>query len=420
MIDLRNRFNLSGKDFNVVIGLVALPLVLSVLLLVLVFRPSPGDDQLLSDINKYPLLGSHTITKEEFLKAVETVQTITTTETSNQYGEISVDSLKYNSAIPPNSQGIDTMLYKIASYYYNSTLDTNIPADQIDPLFLLATTNLELGSYNESNYSFSPVIPTEYAKRITADDVKTFGIGNLVNDAGYWRGQSPSYLGPFQMSPYWGMEHPIKPSDLKSNEETRIAAAWGTKPLPVYLVNYPIESGYLNSGDRFNWADECNRVSGDLNYFYGRYLKASSSKTGDEEIATKYQLMCLQYMAINAGDYLVMNTADTDNMDLVYNEWGPGINIRRYAHDVGSQKSVDYINTKVKADLQSARAGNSSPSIILNTDSALKYVSDLESQGVIHSDELKPTDTSYHKEKAAGPIKIIYAYLMLSSLYSGN
>jgi hypothetical protein len=410
--------SLNTRDRNILIIFVVFPLVLSLVLLVLVFRPSSEDSAIIQELNNNQIAETRVVTQSEYLKDLKVVQDIKTSQNTQQY-DSPVTDLKYNSDISAQEQAMNNKLYQVTAAYYNAQSDPDIPPNYIDPIFLMAISNVELGGVNDPNLMFAPAIPTNYVQSINPNMIQSFGIGDTLNYASYWTQQSYDSLGPFQMSGTYGVPYAVKPGALKSNESTRVVAAWGQRLLPIYVVNKGITNGTANTGDRFNWVDCCNRVSGTIDFYYKTLLNNNAaSKSGDEAIDNRYAFMALEAEAHNSGWAVVYNGDTTAVTGSNAWPWGPAINCREYAHELGAQGVISYLTTQAKAKLQSAKPNV--PDLTIGNDTALEYLKYLESQNLINPSVLPTIAGTYNTLHAEYPIKVLYCYIMLSLLYSGN
>lgn len=328
---------------------------------------------------------------------------------------------------------INTQLYQVVEKYYTPSNFASSPyKEYIDPLYIMAVSNVEFGEDTSPNTLLAPAIPTRKGVIATKENILTFGIQDYLKYPNLLANDRDGYRGPLQMY-VTGLADGIVPGDLVGNEYTRVLSApdsLGKKAELSYLqylegsgVSSTIDGMRLENkpasyGDRFNYGDSVNRLSQYIKECWNLYDKNSSiSKSGEYAMDTKYAFMAMSAIGHNSspGMYYVgdAKTLGSQHYWWPFSTFGDA---RKYCHYLGSERSVAYIkdlaynNIKTHKDLE--------PIFRLTRTQGYDLAMTLVEKGLIPSGLWKRTCWN-HEEKVGYPIQVLYNYFLLEAIYEG-
>jgi hypothetical protein len=291
--------------------------------------------------------------------------------------------------------------YEIANTYMKAA--TNLHEWQRDPLILLAMSRVELGVVSDINRMYSAAIPTVGIDLFWPEMVDEYGSHQTMYNDAYWRRISYSsamHQGPLQMGVNYGVSVAAVPRDLVGNEYNHLLTQH-------YRHRYNVPTSWFtadsrNSGDRYNWADACNRTAGVFNYWARFY----------NDFDNIYEYIALAGMAHNVGGSLFTSRPTT----VVTQNFFPWVNVgaaRDFAKQVASPEIVMFIRETVNEDIENWRAGRQRQpnigrghswgySVIINSGLVDRNLFTLKGDYMVR--------LSY-------PVKLIYYYELMRELY---
>lgn len=327
---------------------------------------------------------------------------------------------------------INTILYQIVDKYFNpSNFGDVFYRDYIDPLYLMAVSNVEFGYATSPDVLLAPAIPTNKGVKVTKENLLTFGIVDYLEYPSVLRIDRDGYRGPLQMYAT-GMSKGIIPEDLVGSEYTRLLAAddCQAKKEELALAQYVEGSGTSSTldgmrlanqpgqyGDRFNYSDAVNRLSGNIKNCWDMYIRTESiDKYYEHAIDNKYSFMAMTAIGHNSspGIYYI---GDNKTLGSQHYWWPFGSfgQAREYCHYLGQEECVEYIRNLARTNL----SRNSLSSIFkLSRIQGYNIAQDLVAKGYIPEGLWKRTCWN-HEEKIGYPIQVLYNYFILEAIYEG-
>lgn len=343
--------------------------------------------------------------------------------------------IKFNKRYSEEFISINTLLYQLAQRYFSKQtfMDTDY-SSYIDPLYIMAVSNVEFGSNTSPDVLLAPAIPTSKGVKVTKDNILTFGYSDYLDYPEVLASDRDEYRGPLQMY-VTGLTEAIKPSDLLSCEWIQLqnAAPSQTKALEQANPQYVEGSGASASvdgmflankagkyGDRWNYGDAMNRLAGYIHSNWVRYQNNSKAqKDGNKRIDNAYSWMAMTAIGHNAspGIYYL---GDDVNIGNTYAWWpfGPYSNAREYAHYLGTDEVVAYIQNKASEAIDSY-SGGGNLKFRLTRQEGFAIAEEMKDMGFI-PEGLWKNNSWNNEEKVAYPIQVLYNYLLLDLIYSGK
>lgn len=344
--------------------------------------------------------------------------------------------IKFNKCYSKEFKDTNILLYQIVERYFTPINFEGMECDKyIDPLYIMAISNVEFGSLTTPNVLLAPAVPTARGVKVTKDNLMNFGYKEYMKYPAVLSMDRDGYRGPLQMY-VTGLGKGIKPEDLVGSEymllltvedcDAKLAELNKLKyvegsGIPSRLDGMTLKNRADNYGDRFNYADAVNRLSGFIKDNWSMYYSKSDSlinKEDEQSIDTKFAWMAMTSIGHNASPGIYyMN--DKSNISQYY--WWPYNSfgdVRKYCHQLGQKECTDYIKQKAREALSLARRGGGLK-FILTRQEGMSIANDLVNGGYIDDNLWKCTIWN-HQEKIAYPIQVLYNYFVLDEIYSGN
>lgn len=426
LVDRLLRSNNSYKR-NSLLGpilIIAIPTVVLLSLLVMLFRGVNGEEK---DIQLDAFMNntaSFSTSRDDFRKIRAEQEALIANQTVNKVKDYTgvTANVTFNPAVTPSAKAFNLRVYQAAARYFNKDTVKNIPGEWADPLIYLALTNVEYGSSNDPEKSFSAALPTRFMTKVTPDMVDTYGIKEVLEEGKYFDGYKPFYKhqGPLQMSLKYGVNQAMIPGDLKGTERTRSIKTLrdiypSNDPKNLY-VSFPYNG--KATGDRFNWPDAVNRAAGFHDYNYGLYLKNSTAtKTGDYAITNRYSYIALMALSHNTGES-VLTQPDKFKAGI----WSSIKEARRYANALGRGDVVSLITKEVESNLKTYRDNPKSRTLLMTPGSSFtkELTAYVESRNYVADGYDSGNGQSDHSAHKLYPVRVLYAYIMMEKLYQGG
>lgn len=338
------------------------------------------------------------------------------------------------SRFTPDYIEVNKTLYNLVDRYFNKSNFADTPyASYIDPLYVMAISNVEFGFTTTPNKLLAPAVPTNKGIQVTKENILTYGFKDYLEKPNILATDRDGYRGPLQMY-VTGLSTGIVQSDLVGSEYTRLLEAEDSTGKRAEMANLQYVEGsgratsvdgmYLrnssgNYGDRFNYADSVNRLSQNIKDNWKFYYDSSSkiSKSGEYSIDNKYSFMSVSAIGHNSTPG-IFYVADVNNLGSQYYWWPFGCfgDSRKYAHYLGSEECINYIKSIVKDNLNSGK--NLDDVFSIDRIKGYNIAKELVNKGYIPSG-LWTVNSWNNQEKIAYPIQVLYNYFMLQGIYFG-
>lgn len=307
---------------------------------------------------------------------------------NNSTGQV----IRVSKDTPEIVQELNNEVYKVTAEYFNSNMCSNIPADYIDPLMIMAMCNVESGVWNDFNILYTAALPLRVMDTVSVSDIREYGLEEIMQTKEYFKIALPYYKhqGPLQIGINYGVYQAVNKSNLRGNENIyNLSSIYPSINKSEFMTTQP------NAGDRFNYADSVNRSAGVFNEYFKRY----HSKV---LINSKYMAMVLMSMAHNTGMSVLANR-DFE----VSQFWGTFYECREYAKALAREDVLQLIKSealKVKVPIPSRATKAFCDEVIL-------YLKDKQYIKLNHPFKGSIEHRNY-------PIHVLYEYFILQKLYT--
>lgn len=344
-------------------------------------------------------------------------------------------AIKFSSRYSAEFKSINTSLYEIVQRYFSPiTFSDTSFKEYADPLYVMAVSNVEFGGNTSPDVLLAPAIPTNKGIKVTKDNILTFGYSDYLKYPEVLASDRDAYRGPLQMY-VTGLTDAIKPSDLLSCEWVQLLNAEDSKAknaeqaspqfvegseMPTSVDGMSLANKAGNYGDRWNYGDAVNRLSGYIHKNWVRYQETKTvGKDGDQAINNRYAWMAMTAIGHNASPGIYYMSDNTD-IGSSYYWWpfGPYKNARTYCHYLGTDKCISYIQNEVDKNLDSYKNGGTLQ-FRLTRQQGYKIAEDLKDKGYV-PDSLWKNTCWNNEEKIAYPIQVLYNYMLLEAIYNGE
>lgn len=328
---------------------------------------------------------------------------------------------------------VNTLLYQLVEKYFNpSNYDGASYKDYIDPLYIMAISNVEFGFATSPDVLLAPAIPTSKGVKVTRENILSFGIQEYLEYPSILNTDRDGYRGPLQMY-VGGLSTGIIPGDLVGSEYTRLRSAEESKAKTSEMANlqYVEGSGVSsrldgmklsnkagNYGDRFNYGDSVNRLAGHIKENWDLYERSTSiDKFNEHAIDNKYSFMAMTAIGHNStpGIYYIGDSKTLGSQHYWWPFYSFG-NAREYCHYLGTEEVVTYIRNLAREKVAGSK--NLKSIFKLNRTEGYNVAVELVKQGIIPDGLWKRTCWN-HEEKIGYPIQVMYNYFILEAVYEG-
>lgn len=311
----------------------------------------------------------------------EDYSTYTVFETSEVFGtsasfEESFDSASF-SEVPSDA---NTVLYDLADKYYMVYFGSK----RVSPIVPLALANVETGGRADFSKTWSALFPSRI---VPMEYLTTMNVTTVIKDASYYNALSKEYStrdrGALQMSPTYGTGNAYFNGLMSGTEVSKLST--------VDTTNYTSWcSGASNSsGDRFYIPDVCLRLSAAHTQSIEFMMKNSYTPTNDMQLVVMLAMHHQQSAVWGCGDH-----------SKTVGAWKSGELAFDYAKLISSQEFVNIVKDYVK----------SNPN---------KFYIDANEAKALFAKTGKDMSSYANKTVVATyPIKVIYAYIKLCTMYS--
>lgn len=349
-----------------------------------------------------------------------------------KFAKVTDREIKFNDKYSKEYIEINTLLYQIVAKYFTPANFEDSPyKDYIDPLYIMAVSNVEFGYATSPKVLLAPAIPTNKGVKVTKDNILTFGIADYLQYPSVLRVDRDGYRGPLQLY-VTGMSKGIIPEDLVGSEYTRILAAddCPAKKAELAQPQYIEGSGISSTldgmrltnavgqyGDRFNYSDAVNRLSGNIKLCWEMYERTPGiDKFNEHAIDNKYAFMAMTAIGHNSspGIYYM---GDNKTLGSQHYWWPFGTfgQAREYCHYLSQEECINYIRDLARQNLKTK---DLTEIFKLSRTQGYNIAQEFVAKGYIPSGLWKRTCWN-HEEKIGYPIQVLYNYFILEGIYEG-
>ena len=271
-------------------------------------------------------------------------------------------------------------LYNLADKYFICYYGS----DRVSPILPLALANVETGGRADYSKTWSALFPSRI---VPLDYLYTMDVTTVISDASYYNSLSKEYStrdrGALQMSPTYGTGDSYFNGLMSGTEVSKLKN--------VDTSNYTTwcQGASSNSGDRFYIPDVCLRLS-------AAYTQAVSYIVNNG-YQPKSDLQLIAQLAMHHQQSAVWCKS---NHELSVGKWRSGKLAYEYSQLITSQDFVNVVSNYVK----------SNPN---------KFFIDADEANALFKSTGKDMDTYATSSMVCTyPIKVIYAYIKLCTMYS--
>ena len=346
-------------------------------------------------------------TMQDFVKTIAMRDEAATAEPNSSLSSV----LMFNEQESAISKAINNEVFEISKKYTNAS---SLPEEFKDPLFNIALSCVEWGGSSNHTICWSGAFPSLYLKEslYSAEGVRNLTIGDVAEGCGgvtsFW---NRSYYGPHQMTQSYGVAEAAIPEDLNRSETESIKSHYNGGS-PSYLDMSTVCSD-VKAGDRFNWADACNRTSGKLATLWNNF----KDKDGARCIDNKYSYMALMAIAHNSGEGCLYG----DGTELVntFYWWSFYSNkdIYEYCRELSNPEIIKDLKARATKSINNFRKGEPL-NVRPGCSDVVGWLNGWSAKGWVDSSHY--ITSRQGGEKVTYPVQTLYAYFVLEGLYSGQ
>ena len=373
------------KKKLVIAGIVFLMLVL-VEVFVIDYAISKRDDNDNIVINDLEIIdfgvdvptGKHKMSIEEF-EVFKTSDAGSSFESYEDY-VTSASVVQVNTESKVNASGANEELYNVSDEYFIVYYNN----DRVSPIFPMALANVETPSRADNSKTWSALFPSKY---VSTDLMRTFDVTNVVTDSNVYKALSSEVStrdrGALQMSPTYGTNNSEINKLMSGTEKDKL------KTVDTSKCSSWASGASSSPGDRFYLPDVLLRMRAASN------LQISNMIKNDYQPETDMQLVAMLAMGHHSSGVWHFN-----NHNKSVGCWKSGELAFTYAKKLGNSEFVNAVKDY---------ASNSDKLYIDNNVAKTIYC------------KVYPESFSTYSTKdivCTYPIKVMYAYIKLSMLYT--
>lgn len=318
--------------------------------------------------------GVSIMSEEEF----ESIKDVTAFSTYSNY--LALVNSEFESSTVLTADKVNMDIYNYCDTYFNCYYGY----DRISPIFPMALSNVETPERADNNITWCALFPSKY---VNIDELDTFCVTDVIRDEAIYKALSTEYStrdrGCLQMSPTYGTSNPVLNSRMSGNEKDKLSG---------------INSSYTT------WISGASSSSGDRFYLPDVLLRLQCAMQDNISCITRngytpntdMSLIAMLSVGHNSGSGV---WACTDHSKRVGN-WKSCGHAYNYCLNLGSREFIEVIQNY--ADYCDRP--------YINTREALQLYSK------VFDDDISDYTTS--TTNGVFPIKTLYAYIKLSSMYT--
>lgn len=315
----------------IILAIVILILLCLITVLVLIFRPIEGEEEIFAEYYKigsgFNNYSNRIFTKAEFKEFKKATE-----EEIEEY-ENSRENAAIGDYTPPTGTDIKSVgnaeydevnstIYAIAEKAWSGPGVKNIPQEYRNPNIILAQSITEYNDRTDTRKVLVPALPTKYMddSDITVEKLKTFNVVDAFNLGSNYRAKIKSNIahqGPLQMNLQYGIQTRMGYEDegvIYKSEKHNIEAAGIEKVFPsqgwsLSNVRVPTYKN-KNAGDRHNFNDAAILSVQYWDWAYGYASKRKDKRT--ERIKSEAAMVAFIGLNHNIGESVSTTKLSTD------------------------------------------------------------------------------------------------------------
>lgn len=335
------------------------------------------------------------------------------TELIDLYGISFKDGTLSDLAIEANSK-----LFDVCSRYYLVSYN-HTPAS---PIYPMAIANIETGFRADQDVTYSSLYPSAILPFNGAADIDNMSSLQVLQSAEVFNKLAKDHWtrdrGPFQMNPDYGITYDSFNSLMGPSEETVLSGVTGN--FTGYATSEARTGGTITAESWLGWLSQ---HPGDRHNPKDAVLRLAAANTkAVEQIGQTYSIdsepMFVVMMAQYHGNSSIWTASGYSK---TMGNWRSGYMAYSYALDVGSQEFYTIIKDLAISNLNEARkTGSRIPLTIEDAEVQNVIWPKAEAAGIVKDYGAYINEGRYYQITYCYPVRALYAYIMLSLLYSGN
>lgn len=295
---------------------------------------------------------------------------------------------------------------------------------QLSPIIPMAIANIETGSRADQSVTYSSLFPSGCVSINSADAIANMSCVAVLEDATSFNQLASDHWtrdrGPMQMNPNYGIgldafTSLMGPSEAEILSNIRGAGidftgyqAWEPRNSRSIGVEEWLSGLATTPGDRHNVKDTILR-------FASASQEAINAYSSMYTIESNLEAVAVIAMSHNAGS--VWNPGMVTKK---VGNWRSGQSAYAYCSAISNSKFTDKIRALADANIEKARSGGKKVKMTLDRDEAKKLYAEAVSEGLISNYTTYITEGKYFEVTYCYPIQAMYAYLILTAVYSGK
>lgn len=314
----------------------------------------------------------------------------------------------------------NTALFDMCNKFYLTSWN----GKQLSPIIPMAIANIETGSRADQSITYSSLFPSGCVSIKSADAIVNMScLAVLENSTVFNQLASDHWTrdrGPLQMNPEYGTGLDSFNS-LMGPPETEILSNISGAGIDFtgYQAYEPRNSRNIGVKE---WLDELSSYPGDRHNVKDAILRfASASQEAIDAYNSLYEIRDnLEAVAVVAMHHNAGSVWNSGLLTKKVGNWRSGQSAYAYCSAISSDKFTDKIKSKVNDNLSKAREGNKKIKMTLDRDEAKALYQEAVSEGIVQNYTTYVTEGRYYEVTYCYPIQAMYAYLMLTAVYSGK
>lgn len=347
--------------------------------------------------------------EDEYITGSNNMELINTYGISFKEGTLSPLGVECNSA-----------LYDLCNKYFLASYH----GIQLSPLLPMAVANVETPERANNRITYSSLFPSGVVSVTSPDAIVNMSCVAVLEDEQMFNAMASDYTtlkrGPLQLSDSYGTSHSAYNSLMGPSEAsilTNVAGvgidysgyqAYEASTLHILTVNDWLARVSANPGDRYNTRDSVLRF-------------ASVSQDSVNKYVEQYDIRNdMELVSLVAIGHNTEGVWDASMASKGVGSWRSGVNASNFVKDISGNDFVAKVRDLQTQNLQMAREENRKIPMGINKSEVRELYNEAVSQGILSEVQTYTYGGSSGEDTTFFPIQVMYSYLMLAAVYSGN
>lgn len=314
----------------------------------------------------------------------------------------------------------NTALFDMCNKFYLTSWNGR----QLSPVIPMAIANIETGGRADQSVTYSSLFPSACVSVKSADAIVNMSCVAVLENAVTFNKLASDHWtrdrGPMQMNPDYGVGLESYNSLMGPSEASILSNVGGTDiDFSGYQAWEPRNSRNIGVEE---WLDGLATTPGDRHNVKDVILRfASASQEAIDSYCSLYDIRNnLEAVAVIAMHHNSGSVWNPGMLTKKVGNWRSGQSAYAYCSAISSTEFTNKIKALVEENITKARSSGKRLTMTLDRSEAKALYAEAVSDGIIKDYTTYVVEGQYYEVTYCYPIQAMYAYLMLTAVYSGK